>query len=127
MSDINVSVSHSDIGLAVSLAPVSFPVTVDSVAAEVSDLDETIKAWTLDSAFSITTATRDSDGVITTASVMWPDGSAGTFTRTTKNATFLTVDAYTVTHTDSGKTATQADVTRDANGNVTAQPEITIA
>jgi len=89
--------------------------------------NDVLRMWTLASAFSITTATRDSDGVITTASVLWPDGSAGTFTRTTKSSTFLTVDAYTVTHTDSGKTATQADVTRDANGNVTAQPEITIA
>ena len=127
MSDINVSVTHSDIGLAVSLAPVSLPVTVDSVAAAVSDFDETLKAWALASAYSITSATRDSDGVITTASVLWPDGSAGTFTRTTKNSAFLTVDAYTVTHTDSGKTATQPAVTRDANGNVTAQPAITIS
>jgi len=126
VSDINVSVTHSDIGLTVSLAPVSFPVTVDSVVAEVSDLYERLKAWTLSSAFSITTATRDSDGVITTASVLWPDGSAGTFTRTTKNATFLTIDAFTVTHTDSGKTATQPAVTRDASGNVTAQPALTI-
>jgi hypothetical protein len=88
--------------------------------------DETLANWTLASAFSITSATRDSDGVITTASILWPDGSAGTFTRTAKNATFLTIDAYTATHTDSGKTATQAAVTRDSSGNVTAQPALTI-
>lgn len=82
--------------------------------------------WTVSGAYSITSATRDSDGVITTATVSWPDGSAGTFTRTTKNATFLTIDAYTVTHTDSAKTVTQAAVTRDSNGNVTAQPAITV-
>lgn len=83
--------------------------------------------WALASAFSITSATRDSDGVITTAAVAWPDGSAGTFTCTTKNTTFLTIDAYTITHTNSGKTATQSAVTRDASGNVTAQPAITIS
>lgn len=127
MSDINVSVSHSDIGLAVSLAPVSLPVTINAVAAAVSDFDETLAAWTLSSAFSITTATLDSDGVITTASVLWPDGSTGTFTRTTKNATFLAIDAYNVTHTDSGKTVTQAAVTRDSSGNITTQPALTIA
>ena len=83
-------------------------------------------AWALSEAYSLTSATRDSDGVITTASVSWPDSSTGTFTRTTKNATFLTIDAYTVTHTDSGKTAIQSAVTRDSSGNVTAQPAITI-
>lgn len=92
-----------------------------------SSNNNVIRMWALASAFSITSATRDSDGVITTASVLWPDGSAGTFTRTTKNATFLTIDAFTVTHTDSGKTATQPAVTRDASGNVTAQPALTVA
>ena len=110
---------------------------VDTSAAEtkkiaVSELfrvyeNDELKAWTNSGAFAITSATRDSDGVITTATVAWPDGSAGTFTRTTKNATFLTIDAYTVTHTDSGKTVTQTAVTRDSNGNVTAQPALTIA
>lgn len=89
--------------------------------------NDDLKAWTNSGAYAITSATRDSDGVITTASVSWPDGSTGTFTRTTKNATFLTIDAYTVTHTDSGKMATQSAVTRDASGNVTAQPAIAIS
>ena len=84
-------------------------------------------AWTLAASYSVTSATRDSDGVITTATVSWPDASTGTFTRTTKNNTFLTIDAYTVTHTSSGKTITQPAVTRDSNGNVTAQPALTIA
>jgi hypothetical protein len=84
-------------------------------------------AWALSEAYSITAATRDSDGVITTATISWPDGSAGIFTTVTKNATFLTIDAYTVTHTNTGKTVTQAAVTRDASGNVTAQPAITIS
>lgn len=89
--------------------------------------DSVLKMWTNSGAYAVTSATRDSDGVITTASVSWPDGSTGTFTRTTKNATFLTIDAYTVTHTDSGKTVTQPAVTRDSSGNVTAQPALTIA
>jgi len=84
-------------------------------------------AWALAESYSVTSATRDSDGVITTATVSWPDGSAGTFTRTTKNTTFLTIDAYTMTHILSGKTITQPAVTRDSNGNVTTQPALTIA
>lgn len=85
-----------------------------------------LRAWAASNAFTITSATRDADGVITTATISWPDGSSGTFTRTVKNPTYLTIDAFTVTHAASGKTITQATVTRDANGNVTAQPALTI-
>jgi hypothetical protein len=59
--------------------------------------------------------------------VTWPDGSGGTYTRTAKNATWLTVDAYTITHTVSGKTVTQAAVTRDSSGFVTVTPALTIS
>ncbi len=92
-----------------------------------SSLDVSLSAWALSSAFSLTSATRDSDGVITVASITWPDGSPGTLTRTSKNATFMAVDAYTITHTRSGKTVTQSAVTRDADGSVTAQPAITVS
>lgn len=91
-------------------------------AASVADL----LAWALSGSYSVISASRDSDSVITTATITWPDGSAGAFTTTTKNSTFLTIDAYTMTHTSSGKTITQPAVTRDASGNVTAQPALTI-
>lgn len=84
-------------------------------------------AWTLAASYSVISATRDSDGVITTATVSWPDASTGTFTRTAKNAIWLVIDAYTVTHSASGKTVTQAAVTRDSNGNITAKPSPTVA
>lgn len=89
-------------------------------------IDVWLKAWANSAAYSLTSATRDSDGVVATASIVWPDGSTGTFTRTSKNATFLCVDAYTISHTRSGKLVTQAAVTRDARGNITAQPAPTI-
>ena len=125
MSDVNVSVVYGPLGLTFSQQSVTLPVTIRTVSA-VQDEDTTIIGWAASGAYSLTSATRDSDGVITTATVSWPDGSAGTFTRTTKNATFLTIDAYTVTHADSGKTVTQSAVTRDSSGNVTAQPALTI-
>lgn len=87
--------------------------------------NSSLKGWLTSLAY--TSVTYDSDNVISSATVKWPDGSAGTFTRTTKNATFLTVDAYTVTHTASGKTVTQSAVTRNSIGQVTAQPEPTVA
>lgn len=88
--------------------------------------NDQLKAWAASGAYTLTSATRDSDDVITVATVAWPDGSAGTFTTTTKNATFLLVDAFTVTHSVSGKTVTQTAVTRNAAGSITAQPALTV-
>jgi len=90
-------------------------------------LAQTLKEWAESGAYEVTAATVDSDGVISSGTVKWPDGSAGTFTRTAKNATWLAVDAFTISHTTSGKTVTQAAVTRDAGGNVTAKPALTVA
>lgn len=86
-----------------------------------------LKAWAEAGAYEMTAISYDANGVMTTATVKWPDGSAGTFTTTTKNSTWLAVDAYTVSHADSGKTVTQAAVTRDGNGAITAKPALTVA
>ena len=84
-------------------------------------------AWVEAGAYEATAISFDSDGVVTTATVKWPDGSAGTFTTTAKDTTHLAVNSYTVSHTDSGKTVTQAAVTRDADGNVTTKPALSVA
>lgn len=89
--------------------------------------DAALRAWTEAGAYELTAITYDSNGVVTTATVKWPDGSAGILTATTKNSTWLAVDAYTISHTDSGKTVTQAMVTRDGNGAVTVKPPLTVA
>lgn len=103
------------------------PDTDDPTGLGASTLDDRLKAWTSGQAYQVTAATYDSDGVVTTATVSWPDGSAGTFTRTTKNTTFLAVDAFTITHTASGKTVTQPAVTRDDFGAVTTKPALTVS
>jgi hypothetical protein len=89
--------------------------------------DQTLAEWVEGEDFEATALTRNTAGVVTSATVKWPDGSAGTFTATTVNGTWDAIDAYTITHTDSGKTVTQAAVTRDANGNITAKPALTVA
>jgi hypothetical protein len=89
--------------------------------------DQQLKDWTASEAFEPTAITRDGDDVITTATVKWPDGSAGTFTTVTKDATHLAINAFTVTHTLSGKTVTQPLMTRNANGAVTVKPALTVA
>ncbi len=111
-SKVNTNNAYFDAALAVLTAAV----------AVTGRLKEMVSA----DGYELTAITYDSDGVVTTATVLWPDGSAGTFTTVTKNATFLTIDAFTVTHTTSGKTITQALVTRSASGQVTVKPALTI-
>ncbi len=89
--------------------------------------DEDLLAWTEGEAYQATSIIYDSDGVLSSASVTWPDGSSGTLTVTAKNSTWLAVDAYQITHNDSGKTITQSAVTRDSNGAVTSKPALTIS
>ena len=86
-----------------------------------------LRGWTQSAAYQLTSATYDSDNVLSSATVTWPDGSSGTFTRTTKNSVYLTVDAFTITHSVSGKTVTQSAVTRNSNGSITAQPALSVA
>ena len=90
-------------------------------------LAQQLAGWTEAGAYEATSVTFDADQVVTTATVKWPDGSAGVFTRTAKDDEFLAVDAYTLTHTDSGKTVVQAGVTRDADGAVTVKPALTVS
>lgn len=74
--------------------------------------------------------TRDSNGAATSASVVWPDGSTGTYTATTVSTAFPgAVDAYTVTWVGSStKTVTQSAVTRDSTtGAVTSRPAMTVS
>ena len=95
----------------------------------VVSLSETLKAWSMSGAFELTAVTYYSaaPGVVSTATVKWPDGSAGVYTTTTLNTTHRAVDAYTITHTESGLTVTQTAVTRDLWGNETVKPAITVA
>lgn len=115
-------------------AKTSTVAALNELAADVAALsgganvsDQTLKEWVTGEDYEMTAITYDADGVVTTATVKWPDGSAGTFTTTTKNSTWLAVDAITISHTASGKTVTQAAVTRDSNGLVTTKPALTVA
>jgi len=91
--------------------------------------DSQLKAWAESGAYELTAITYDgtSTSAVSTATAKWPDGSAGVFTATTINSTYGKVDAYTLTHVNSGKTVTQAAVTRDTNGNMTVKPALTVA
>lgn len=73
--------------------------------------------------------TRDGNGAATSAPVLWPDGTVGTYTADTVSSAFPgAVDAYHVTYgSPASKTYTQPAVTRDATGAVTNRPALTVA
>ena len=72
-----------------------------------------------------TSITKDAQGVLTSATVRWPDGATGTLTVTATSGDLVT--AFTVTHSATGKTLTQPTVTLDAQGDITNQPAITVS
>jgi hypothetical protein len=76
--------------------------------------------------YQLTVINRDSNFVVTNATVLWPDGTYGVFTTTSNSPTWLAIDAFTITYTNASKTVTQASVTRDSSGNVTAKPALTV-
>ena len=94
-----------------------------------SDILTNLKIWAYAQAFAATSITRNANNVITTASIVWPDGATGTLTTDTINTTFNTIDAWHATHVLNGvtKTVTQTAVTRNLSGAVIAQPVLTIS
>lgn len=72
--------------------------------------------------------TRDANEAATSAPVVWPDGTPGTYTADTVSVAFPgAVDAYHVTYgAPVTKTFTQPAVTRDASGAVTNLPAIVV-
>jgi hypothetical protein len=93
--------------------------------------NEKLTTWTNSGSYSLTGITRDSNEAITTATIVWPDGSTGVFTSDTLSTDYPgAIDAYHVTYVPASgptKTITQSLLTRDASGAVTAQPILTIA
>lgn len=91
--------------------------------------DEVLKGWTEAGAYEMTAITYDGvyTHVVASATVKWPDGSAGVFTTDDINIWWEAIDAYNITHVDSGKTVTQSGVTRNMDGDVTAKPALTVA
>lgn len=71
--------------------------------------------------------TRDGNGAATSAGVVWPDGTTGTYTADTVSTSVPgAVDAYHVTY-GSTRTYTQPAVTRDSTtGAVTARPALVV-
>ncbi len=97
-------------------------VTIDGVSPAI------LMAWAYAQTFQVVSATRDANSAITTATIIWPDGTAGVFTTDVASTAFPgAIDAWHATYASTpSKLITQPTVTRDANGAVIAQPAITI-
>ena len=91
------------------------------------DQDKQLIEWAGGKDVEMIVRTVDSVGRTTSATLKWPDGSAGTFTATDLNPTFGSYDGWTKSHTDSGKTVTQAAYTRNSIGAITNKPALTVA
>ena len=95
--------------------------------ADLSIEDQKLIEWAGGKDVQLIERVLDSEGLTTSSTLIWPDGSAGTFTATNYNATHELYDGWTKSHTDSGKTVTQAAVTRNGDGIVTTKPALTVA
>lgn len=72
--------------------------------------------------------TRDSNGAATSAAVVWPDGSPGTYTGTPSASFPGAIDSYTITYgSPVTRTYTQPAVTRDATGAAVTVPSIVVS
>lgn len=94
----------------------------------IDPLDYSLRTWAYGQVFRLVSATRDANGAITTATIVWPDGVTGVFITDVASVAFPgAIDAWHATYDSTPVlTATQPAVTRDANGAVIAQPTITI-
>lgn len=104
-------------------------VRAQTIAHGANVTDYTLIAWAEAGAYQMATVTYSGTytQTVSSATVTWPDGSTGVFTATTINATFESVDAYTITHVLSSKTVTQTAITRNADGLVTNKPVLTVS
>lgn len=71
--------------------------------------------------------TLDSSDQVTSAAVLWPDGTPGTLTITARHSTGA-VNAYNITYgSPATKTFTQPTITRNSNGAATNVPQIVVS
>lgn len=89
--------------------------------------DQKLVEWAQGKDWQPIDITRDSEGIPTTATVIWPDDSTGVYTALYWNATHECYDGYSLTHVDSSKTITQPSVTRDSEGAIIYKPEIIVS
>jgi hypothetical protein len=99
-------------------------------AALAAMLPQNLLQWAYSGAYRPTSnpIPLDANGVVTTANIVWPDGATGVYV-TDATTDDGAINAWHATYVNGtvSKTITQPAVTRDADGVVIYQPEITIS
>lgn len=118
------------VGYAIAQTGILFhPNTVDSANAPITPNTDLL-GWAYAGAFEMSAVTRTVNGAVQTATIVWPDGATGTLTADAFDSTNPgLVTAWHATHTLLGvtRTVTQPAMTYNAQGDLTAQPAITIS
>lgn len=100
-----------------------FPRFLTPAIVGITNFQQRLIEWTASEAYQREQLHYDTDGCLVSANVVWPDGSSGVFIRTAKDATWLTVNAFSLSHSQSGLVVIQPSVSRDQDtGAVTNKP-----
>lgn len=92
------------------------------------NLDQQLLAWAADGGRFIEFVPTYANGLLSTATVKWPDGTAGVFTVDFINPLYESVDEYHVTYLgETTKTVTQPRITRNSDGQATNIPLMTVS
>lgn len=126
----NVDSTGNDIGTATNPFVVTGIATAAGLAQEITDRvnADLLVAAALVDPIIVGVITRDANDAATSAGVVWPDGTVGTYTADTVSTAFPgAVDGYHITYgSPATKTYTQPTVTRDASGAVTTRPALVV-
>jgi hypothetical protein len=94
-----------------------------------AETQATLSRWArLPDALIFGSITRDSNDTMLTATVIWPDGTPGTFTTDVTSVDWPgAIDAYHITYgSPTINTYTQPLMTRDTSGGVIVVPDIEV-
>ena len=95
----------------------------------ISDQVAPLKAWAKNPDQLVAGTLTYSSGLLSSATVEWPDGKTGILNITSRQSGTDAVTGYTVTRVEgtTTKTYTQPTITRDPSGAATNVPQITVA
>jgi hypothetical protein len=107
-----------------------FELSRNNAALSVTWRAQQLIEWVTTGAYQLTSAVYNTPGALISGSVVWPDGNIGVFTTDVFSTAFQgAIDAYHVTYVLNARTyvITQAQITRDGNGDILTRPLLVVA
>ncbi|WP_162600938.1 hypothetical protein [Paraburkholderia sp. C35] len=85
--------------------------------------------WTNSGSYSLSAVTYDANGIIASASILWPSGAQGQWTTLIANARYGVVDSFACTYVYGNvtRTVTQPAVSRNGSGAITSCPALILS